>query len=235
MKNYIIIGGSSGIGLAIVNKLKSKPQSNVWATYNSSDDEFIKQNEMYFHLDVNSQDYNFPELPEVIDGIVYCPGTINLKPFHRIKPDEFIQDYQVQFLGAVRLIQALLPKLKKSNGASVVLFSSVAVQKGFIFHSLVSSSKGAIEGLTKALAAEYAPEIRFNCIELSLTNTPLAASLLNTDAKLEANNNRHPLKRIGKPEDVASLAIFLLSDKASWMTGQVINLDGGISTIHLNK
>ncbi len=235
MKNYIIIGGSSGIGLAIVNKLKSIPQNKVWSTYNTSDDELVKQNEMNVHLDVNADHFDFHYLPEVLDGIVYCPGTIKLKPFHRIKTEEFIQDYQIQFLGAVRVIQALLPKLKKSHDASVVLFSSVAVQKGFIFHSLVSSSKGAIEGLTKALAAEYAPGIRFNCIAPSLTDTPLAASLLNTDAKVESNKNRHPLKRIGKPEDMASLATFLLSENASWMTGQIINLDGGISAIHQGK
>ena len=235
MKNYIIIGGSSGIGLSIVNKLKSNPQNKVWSTYNTSDDELIKQHEMNYHLDVNAERFDFHYLPEVLDGIVYCPGTIKLKPFHRIKAEEFIQDYQIQFLGAVRVIQALLPKLKKSHDASVVLFSSVAVQKGFIFHSLVSSSKGAIEGLTKALAAEYAPDIRFNCIAPSLTDTPLAASLLNTDAKVESNVNRHPLKRIGKPEDMASLATFLLSENASWMTGQIINLDGGISTIHQSK
>ena len=127
----------------------------------------------------------------------------------------------------------MLPRLKKSTQASVIFFSSIAVGKGFNYHSLVSTSKGAIEGLTKSLAAEYAPKIRFNCIAPSLTNTPLASMLLNTEEKIETNAKRHPLKRIGQPEDIASAAAFLLSEESSWMTGQIIHVDGGLSSINL--
>lgn len=159
------------------------------------------------------------------------PGSINLLPFHRFKAEDFIQDYQLQAVGAVKVIQAVLPKLKKSEQASIILFSTVAVQSGYTFHSQVAASKGAIEGLTKSLAAEFAPQIRVNAIAPSLTQTPLAAKLLNTEQKMEANANRHPLKRIGLPDDIAQMAIFLLSEKSSWVTGQILHVDGGMSSI----
>jgi NAD(P)-dependent dehydrogenase (short-subunit alcohol dehydrogenase family) len=154
-----------------------------------------------------------------------------LKPFERLKPTDFAADYELQVLGAIKVVQANMARLKKAELASVLLFSTVAVQNGLSFHSQVSASKGAIEGLTKALAAEFAPRIRVNCIAPSLTNTPLAAGLLNSDMKKEANAQRHPMKRIGEVEDIASMAVFLLSDKASWITGQVFNVDGGMSTL----
>jgi NAD(P)-dependent dehydrogenase (short-subunit alcohol dehydrogenase family) len=156
---------------------------------------------------------------------------VNLKPFSRIKPVDFISDYQLQLVGAVKVIQACLPKLKNASSPSIVLFSTVAVQTGFNFHSLVAASKGAVEGLTKALAAEFAPKIRVNCIAPSITDTPLAGTLLNSEEKKEANAQRHPLKKIGKPEDLANLAEFLLSDKSAWITGQVLHADGGMSSI----
>lgn len=162
---------------------------------------------------------------------MYCPGTINLKSFSRIGPEEFIADYRLQLVGAVKVIQACLPKLKNAASSSVVLFSTVAVQTGFPFHSLVASSKGAVEGFTKALAAEFAPKIRVNCIAPSITDTPLAKNLLSSEEKKEASAQRHPLKRIGKPEDLAVLAEFLLSEKSSWITGQVLHIDGGISSL----
>jgi NAD(P)-dependent dehydrogenase (short-subunit alcohol dehydrogenase family) len=154
-------------------------------------------------------------------------------PFNRIASKDFIKDYNLQVVGAVKVIQAALPKLKESKNGSIVLFSTVAVQLGLNFHSLVASSKGAIEGLTKALAAELAPTIRVNCIAPSLTNTPLAASLLNSDQKIDANAQRHPLKRVGTPLDIANAVEFLLTDKSSWVTGQILSIDGGMSTIKL--
>ena len=171
------------------------------------------------------------QLPDRLDGIVYCPGSINLKPFSRIKPEEFLADFNLQVVGAVKLIQQVLPLLRKSANPSVVLFSTVAVQKGLPFHSQVSASKGAIEGLTRALAAEFAPSIRVNCIAPSLTDTPLAASLLNTEQKKEANALRHPMKRVGTARDIAEMAAFLLSAKSSWMTGQIIGVDGGMGSL----
>jgi NAD(P)-dependent dehydrogenase (short-subunit alcohol dehydrogenase family) len=148
-----------------------------------------------------------------------------------LKEEDFLNDYKLQVLGAIKSIQAVISRLKKSEIGSIVLFSTVAVQTGLSFHTQVSTSKGAIEGLTKALAAEYAPKIRVNCVAPSLTDTPLAFSLLNTEQKKEANAQRHPLKRIGTTEDIANIVEFLVSSKASWITGQIIHVDGGISTL----
>lgn len=227
MKNIVIIGGSSGIGQACVEQMANN--AKIVATYNATEPATHK--EIYHHLDVANPDYSF--LPEVIDGLVYCPGKIKLTPFAKIKKETFIADYEVQVLGAIQAIQACLPAMKKSQSASIVLFSTVAVQSGFNYHSVVSSSKGAIEGLTRALSAELAPKIRVNAIAPSIVNTPLAGSLLNSDAKLEANNNRHPLKRVGQAEDIANAVEYLISDKSSWTTGQILKVDGGISDIKL--
>ncbi|MDQ2864504.1 MAG: SDR family oxidoreductase, partial [Bacteroidota bacterium] len=172
-------------------------------------------------------------LPDELAGLVYCPGSINLRPFERIKPADFETDYKLQVIGAIKLIQLALPRLKKSGNASIVLFSTVAVQTGLPFHTQVAASKGAIEGLTKALAAELAPVIRVNCIAPSLIDTPLAAFLLNNEQKQEANALRHPLKRIGTTEDIANMAAFLLSQKSSWITGQILHVDGGMSSLKI--
>jgi len=173
------------------------------------------------------------QIPEVesLDGLVYCPGSINLKPFHRIKPEAFVDDFNLQVVGAIKAAQAALPLLKKGTNPSIVLFSTVAVQSGFPFHSQVAASKGALEGLTRALAAEFAPTIRVNCIAPSITDTPLAERLLSSDEKREANAQRHPLKEIGNPDDIAHTATFLLSPKAKWITGQILHVDGGMSSI----
>ena len=170
------------------------------------------------------------DLPDEIHGVVYCPGSINLKPFRALKPAQFQQDFEINVLGAVKVLQAAQRKLKKGE-ASVVLFSTVAVGQGMPFHASVAASKGAIEGLTKSLAAEWAPNIRVNCIAPSLTDTPMAARLLSTPEKIEASGNRHPLKRVGTATEIADLAAFLLSEKSSWITGQIIGIDGGMSTL----
>lgn len=229
-KKIAIIGASKGIGLALAQQLAGDGH-RVYATYGQTAPPIA-------HSQISWQPYNALqhtslELPEVLDGLVYCPGNILLKPFNRLGIEDFQMDYQLQVLGAIQIIQSALPSLKKSQLASVVLFSTVAVQQGLPFHSLVSASKGALEGLTRALAAEFAPKIRVNAIAPSLTNTPLAENLLNSDAKKEANAARHPLKRVGEPADIAQMASFLLSDKASWMSGQVIHVDGGISSLRV--
>ncbi|MGL4631619.1 MAG: SDR family NAD(P)-dependent oxidoreductase [Leadbetterella sp.] len=232
MKNIVVIGGSSGIGASLCNILATD-NNNVFASKNTGSS-IIIPNVTFFDLNVQADEYDLNLLPESIDGLVYCPGRINLKPFARIKKEDFLEDFEVQVLGAVRIIQDLLPKLKKSSsGASIVLFSTVAVQTGFNFHSLVSTSKGAIEGLSRALAAELAPSIRVNTIAPSITQTPLANSILNTPEKVEANAQRHPLKKIGSADDIAQMAAFLLSDKSSWITGQVFHVDGGISSVKM--
>lgn len=228
MKNILIVGASSGIGKASAELLSK--ENKVWATYNSHPTENIA-NTSFHPLNVLDETLDLSFLPEQIDGLVYCPGAINLKPFARIKAEDFMADYQLQVLGAIKIIQAVLPKMKTSASASIVLFSTVAVQAGFNFHSLVSASKGAIEGLTRALSAELAPKIRVNCIAPSITDTPLAGNLLNTPEKIEANAQRHPLKKIGKAEDIANAVAFLTSDESAWMTGQVLKIDGGMSVI----
>ncbi len=230
MANYLIIGASSGIGKTLSNQL-AEAGHLVFGTFNQNKMTPDHPNIKYFNYNALEEDLSLESLPDALTGIIYCPGSINLRPFERIKPADFINDFNLQVVGAIKTIQAVIPKLKNSENATIILFSTVAVQTGLPFHSQVSASKGAIEGLTKALAAEYAPKIRVNCIAPSLTDTPLAASLLNSDQKREANALRHPLKRIGTTQDIANMAEFLLSNKASWITGQIMHVDGGISSL----
>jgi NAD(P)-dependent dehydrogenase (short-subunit alcohol dehydrogenase family) len=230
MQNYLIIGGSSGIGQQLAKQL-AQSDKQVIATFNKTEPAAENPNIHFHHLNVLEETLSLDFLPDELAGLVYCPGSINLRPFERIKPADFETDYNLQVIGAIKLIQVVLPRLKKSENASIVLFSTVAVQTGLPFHSQVAASKGALEGLTRALAAEYAPNIRVNCIAPSLTDTPLVSSLLNTEQKKEANALRHPLKRIGTTEDIANMAAFLFSEKASWITGQILHVDGGMSSI----
>jgi NAD(P)-dependent dehydrogenase (short-subunit alcohol dehydrogenase family) len=232
MKKYLIIGGSSGIGLQLVKQL-AQDNNEVVATYFKNKPDKQIENAAYHYLDVSEENPGYEFLPDDLDGLVYCPGSINLRPFHRLKPESFLEDYKLQVLGAVKIIQAALPALKRVKNASVVLFSTVAVQRGFNFHTQVAASKGAIEGLTRSLAAELAPGVRVNCIAPSLTDTPLAEALLNTNEKRESNANRHPLKRLGEVSDMAHMAQFLLSEKSGWISGQVLHVDGGMSALRV--
>jgi NAD(P)-dependent dehydrogenase (short-subunit alcohol dehydrogenase family) len=231
MGTYLVVGGSSGIGLQVTQQLAAAGHT-VYATFNTHPIEDTK-NIQYHHLNVLEENINVDFLPSSLEGLVYCPGAISLRPFNRIPSEDFLKDYNLQVVGAIKIIQSVLPKLKESKNASIVLFSTVAVQLGLNFHSLVASSKGAIEGLTKALSAEFAPTIRVNCIAPSLTDTPLAANLLNSDQKVEANAQRHPLKRVGTTLDIANAVEFLLTDKSSWVTGQILHIDGGMSAVKL--
>lgn len=232
MSNYLIIGGSSGIGKCLADLL-ADDGFNIYATYNQNAISSDKTNIHFHQLNVLSEEISLDFLPEIIDGFIYCPGSINLKPFSRIKPSDFLSDFELQVNGAIKILQQILPKLKQSKNASILFFSSVAAQNGFNFHSQISVSKGAIEGLTKSLAAEFAPTIRVNAIAPSLTNTPLASKLLNSEAKIKANAERHPLKKIGVAKDIALMAKYLISEQAQWITGQIFHVDGGMSTIKI--
>jgi NAD(P)-dependent dehydrogenase (short-subunit alcohol dehydrogenase family) len=228
-KNYVIIGGSSGIGKELVSIL-AREGHNVFATYNENK---VKNNDkvQYQKFNVLNDSLNLDNLPDEIDGLVYCPGSINLKPFKRFKDEDFISDFKLQVVGATSVIKALIPRLATGENSSIVLFSTIAVQNGFNFHSQVSISKGAIEGLTRSLAAELAPKIRVNAVAPSITDTSLAGKFLNTPQKIAAQAEKNPLKKIGEVKDVAEAAAYLLTDKSSWTTGQILHVDGGSSTI----
>lgn len=227
-KNFLIIGGTSGIGKAIVTILEK--DHHVFIASRNPDKESTHTHLAY---DATHDELALEALPAQLDGLVYCPGTITLKPFHRITDAEFLEDYQINVLGAIRTIRKAMPLLKNSQQASIVLFSTVAVQQGMSFHASIASSKGALEGLTKSLAAEFAPKIRVNAIAPSLTNTPLASKLLSSIEKKNVSDERHPLKRTGEPEDIANMAVFLLQQNASWISGQIFHVDGGLSTLRV--
>ena len=231
MKNILLIGGSYGIGLEISKNLVGA--NNIFVasrTFENSD----HLNVIHIPFDASTDSLDLSKLPSVLDGLVYCPGSINLRPFKGLKIETFEDDLQINFISLVKVIQTVLPLLTASNQSSIVLFSSIAVAMGMPFHTSVAAAKGAIEGFAKALAAEYAPRIRVNVIAPSLTDTPLADKFLNNETKQQKSAERHPLKRFGQPEDIAQMTSFLLDDKASWITGQVFHVDGGMSTLLVN-
>lgn len=230
MATILVVGGSSGIGYELSSKLASQGH-DVFATYNQHEVSSEKTNLHYHRLNILDKEIDLSFLPQQLDGLVYCPGSVNLKPFQRIKPEEFASDYELVVVGAVKTIQSALSRLRQSNHPAIVLFSTVAVQVGFNFHTQIAASKGAIEGLMRSLAAEFAPRIRVNCVAPSLTDTPLTHNLISTDEKRSLNEQRHPLKRIGTTSDIADAVEFLLSEKSSWITGQVLHVDGGISKL----
>lgn len=216
MNTIIVIGGSKGIGNAIVNALlPSHKVINISRTA----PERSHENLTHYNCDVINE-----ELPEIeaADGLVYCPGSINLKPINRLSIDDFKNDFEINVLGAVKTIQKYLTILKNGNKPSIVLFSTVAAKLGMPFHASVAASKSAVEGLTKSLGAELAPTIRVNAIAPTVTDTDLASKLLRNERMIENMNERHPLKKYLQPEEVANMATFLLSDKAASLSGQVL-------------
>lgn len=226
-KRYIIAGCSHGIGEAIAKQLSANGNQiiSMSRTQPSSEIEGITE---HFTIDF-SEAVELPTIEGNIDGLVYCPGSIVLKGFNRLTEQDYLNDFRINFLGAVALINKYLPNLKASGNGSIVLFSSVAAQTGMPFHASIAASKSAVEGLTRTLAAELAPNIRVNCIAPSLTQTPLAERLTNTEEKIQNSAQKHALKRIGTSEDQANAACFLLSDAASWITGEVLGVNGGFN------
>ncbi len=228
MDHFIVVGGTSGIGKAISENLNKQ---GLQVTTISRRTEGLTGID-HVSLDVIQSEISVERFEGDIKGMVYCPGTINLKPFRSLSIEDFREDWEVNFLGAVKSLKTLLPKIKESRG-SIVLFSTVAVQMGMPFHASIGSAKAAIEGLTKSLAAELAPNVRVNCIAPSLTETPLTERLLSTEERRKASADRHPIGRVGNPEDLAQMACFLLSEQSSWITGQIIGVDGGLSTLRV--
>jgi 3-oxoacyl-[acyl-carrier protein] reductase len=231
-RNFLIVGGSSGIGWATARALSAAGAAvTIWSRSRPESDEG-------FPFDYAAVDVTVPleeqgiSIPSSLDGLVYAPGNINLGSFRQLKPETYQADFDLNVVGAVRVLQATQAALVAGDGASVVMFSTVAVGVGMQFHASVAAAKGALEGLSRSLAAEYAAKrVRFNVVAPSLTDTPLAARLLSNEQKREASAQRHPLGRVGTADDIAAAALFLLDPANSWITGQTIGVDGGLSRI----
>lgn len=232
MKNILLIGGSYGIGLQLAKELQN--ENNIFVASRTNEN-LTNLNVTHIPFDAASDTLDASILPTVIDGLVYFPGSINLRPFRGLKLETFESDMHINFFSMVKVVQNVLPQLIASEQSSIVLFSTVAVKMGMPFHTSVAASKGAIEGFAKALAAEYAPKIRVNVIAPSLTDTPLAEKFLSNEEKREKSSQRHPLKRFGTTEDIAQMTNFLLSGKSSWISGQTFHVDGGMSTLLVNS
>jgi len=227
MKKVLIIGGSKGIGKAIINEMNS---SYEIINISRSEPENLKTNIVHYSCDILNDD--LPEL-DSLDALVYCPGSINLKPVNRLSQTDFENDFEINVLGAVRVIQKYLKVLKAGTDPSVVLFSTVAVKMGMPFHASIAVAKAGVEALVKSLGAELAAQVRFNAIAPTITETGLADKLLRNDMVKEKMRERHPMKNYLQPEDVAAMAEFLVSEKSKRMSGQIIEMDCGIVSFKL--
>ncbi len=227
-KRYIFAGASSAMAIATAEKIRNNghqtigiSRSEIAGAYDSN------------HIVENYNQGSFPTLEGKFNGLVYFPGTINLKPFGRLTTKDFQQDFDIHVMGAISFIQTYLPLLEKDGKSSIVLISSVAATTGMPFHASVSIVKSALEGLTRSLSAELAPHIRINAVAPSLVNTPMGSKFINTPEKTEAIQKRNPMQKIGSTEHIASAISFLMSDDAEWITGQTIAVDGGMGKIKI--
>jgi 3-oxoacyl-[acyl-carrier protein] reductase len=222
MKKILIIGGSKGIGNAI---LQQQLENNTVITISRNAPEITHPSLTHYSLDV-LQD-TLPEI-ESLDTLIYCPGSITLKPIGSLSIDDFRNDFEINVIGAVKVIQKYLPVLKKGNQPSILLFSTVAAKLGMPFHASIATAKAGVEGLVKSLGAELASSIRINAIAPTITDTSLAAGILRNDRMKENMVERHPMKGYLQPEEVANMADFLISEKAKSISGQIFEMDYGI-------
>lgn len=222
-KQYILIGGNSGIGSAISNKLKKEGAHLHLMSRNP-----VGPGEHY-QVDITEDNPDFPEIEGGVDGLIYCPGSINLKPFKALKPRDYIQDFEINVMGLIKVLHAYQKNLQKAEDGNVVAFSTVAVQTGMAFHTSVAAAKGALEGVIRSLAAEWASKVRVNAVAPSITDTPMAEKLLNNEKKKDKAIDRHPVKRIAEPKDMAKAVHLLLH--SPFITGQIIPVDGGLSSL----
>ena len=236
MSKYLIFGATGSIGTKLAEELYKSNKEIHLIGRNKDELELLssKVNCDYTVLDIlndNISEFVKDEFKGIeVSGIAYCVGSIDLKPLKISKKEDFQKCLDLNFFPVIDIIKSLQENLKKNNG-SIVLFSTVAVRKGFTNHAIISSTKGAIEGLTVSLAAEFAPNIRVNCIAPTLTNSKMSQNILKSKIMAESIAKSHPMKRIGKPEDVASMAKFLLTSDSSFITGQIISVDGGKSSL----
>tara|TARA_R110002012_G_scaffold321944_1_gene552574 strand:- start:14528 stop:15220 length:693 start_codon:yes stop_codon:yes gene_type:complete len=228
-KNIVLIGGSHGIGFAMAKELQK--EHHVFVASRTKED-IADLNITHIPFDALTDTLDTEVLPEEIHGFAYCPGSINLKPLKMMSVDTFYEEMELNFFSLVKVVKTIISRMAENS--SMVFFSTVAVGTGMPFHTSVAAAKAAVEGFARSLAAEYAPKIRVNVVAPSLVNTPLAKRLLNNDKKVEMMSERHPLKRVGEASDIAAIALFLLSDHSTWMTGQVVGVDGGMSSLNIN-
>lgn len=231
-KHYVVVGGSHGIGLGIVDRMIAAGHA-VTVLSRTNESLASRPGVTHVSIDVTTDPITAAHFPDSIDGLAYCPGSINLGPLRGVKAETMMADFNLNVVGAVKCVQAAMAGMKAAGHSSIVTFSTVAVGQGLPMHACVAAAKGAVEGLSKSLAAELAPSIRVNCIAPSLTDTPLAERLLSSDEKKLAMGKRHPLGRVGAVGDIAAMAEFLLSDQSPWITGQIFAVDGGMSTLRV--
>lgn len=222
-KHTLIFGGGSAIGKSLAYLLKEEDELVSTLSRNP-------EGENSFFADASKRD-PLPDIPGSFSGLVYLPGTIRLKPFDSLSLEDFLEDLEINYLGAVRFCKKYKKQLEK--GGSIVFVSSIAATIGLPYHTSIAGAKGALESFAKALAADIAPNGRVNVVSPSLSDTPLAKDLLSSEEKKAASAKRHPLQRIGSSKDIAQAISYLLSDKSSWVSGQVLAVDGGLSTLKM--